>query len=53
MKRSLSRVVGMSAAAFVVGGATWFVGQVVAGLIVVQVVGAVLHHVVRGIAAVG
>jgi hypothetical protein len=43
----------MSATAILVGGTTWLIGQAVAGLIVVHVVGSVLHHVVRGLASAG
>ncbi len=53
MNRSVSRLIRMSAAAVILGGTTWLVGQAVAGLIVVHVVGSVLHHVVRGLGAAG
>ena len=53
MNRIVSRTVRVSAIALALGGTTWFVGQAVAGLVVVHVVGSLLHHVVRGIAAVG
>jgi hypothetical protein len=43
----------MGAATLIVGGTTWLIGQAVAGMVVVHVVGSVLHHVVRGMTSAG
>ena len=52
-RRSLGRAARIGAATLIVGGTTWLIGQALAGLVVVHVVGSVLHHVVRGMASAG
>jgi hypothetical protein len=52
-RRPLGRAARIGAATLIVGGTTWLVGQALAGLVVVHVVGSVLHHVVRGMTSTG
>ncbi len=53
IKPRIARAARMGAATLIVGGTTWLIGQAVAGMVVVHVVGSVLHHVVRGMTSAG